>query len=108
MASETILAGAEIKGAGILAITSPDRLYKDWCINGEKSQIAKLLKDIDRNAPIVTVLDGHPATLSWIGSVAGHRVRPLGIDDFGQCGGLDELYRTYGLDTDSIVAAFKS
>ena len=108
LASETILAGAEIKGAGILAITSPDRLYKDWCINGEKSQIAKLLKDIDRNAPIVTVLDGHPATLSWIGSVAGHQVRPLGIDDFGQCGGLNELYRTYGLDTDSIVAAFKS
>jgi len=29
-------------------------------------------------AGIVTVLDGHPATLSWLGAVHGHRVRARG------------------------------
>ena len=56
-------------------------------------------------AGIVTVLDGHPATLSWLGSVAGHRVRSLGVDAFGQCGNTTDLYREYGIDADVICRA---
>ena len=54
----------------------------------------------------MTVVDGHPAALSWIGSVAGHKVRPLGVDRFGQCGTVSDLYRAYGLDAEAIEAAF--
>jgi pyruvate dehydrogenase E1 component len=54
---------------------------------------------------MVTVLDAHPATLAWLGAVAGHRVRPLGIEHFGQTGSLAELYRHHGIDANAIVAA---
>ncbi len=54
---------------------------------------------------IVTVSDSHPATLSWLGSVARHAVIPLGVDQFGQSGDLPDLYRYYGLDQDAIVDA---
>jgi pyruvate dehydrogenase E1 component len=57
---------------------------------------------------IVTVLDGHPAPLAWIGAVSGHRVRPLGVEHFGQTGSLDDLYRHYCIDTNAIVAAAES
>jgi pyruvate dehydrogenase E1 component len=51
------------------------------------------------------VLDGHPATLAWLGSVYGHRVRGLGVEHFGQTGPLPDLYRHYGIDANAIVAA---
>jgi pyruvate dehydrogenase E1 component len=60
-------------------------------------------------AALVTVIDGHPATLAWLGAVAGQRVRPLGVDHFGQSGDIPDLYRTYGLDEEAILdAAAKS
>jgi len=57
------------------------------------------------NAALVTVLDGHPATLSWLGAVARHRVYPLGVEHFGQSGDLPDLYRVYRLDADAIIDA---
>jgi pyruvate dehydrogenase E1 component len=53
----------------------------------------------------VTVLDGHPATLSWLGAVARHRVVALGVDRFGQSGDIPDLYREYGLDSQAIIDA---
>ena len=53
----------------------------------------------------MTVLDGHPATLSWLGSVGLHRVQPLGVTQFGQSGDIPDLYRTCGLDVDAILDA---
>ena len=51
------------------------------------------------------MIDGHPATLAWLGSVNGHRTRALGVEHFGQTGSLAELYRHYGIDTQAIIAA---
>ena len=51
------------------------------------------------------VIDGHPATLSWLGSVAGHRTYPLGVTAFGQSGDIPDLYRIHGLDADAILDA---
>ena len=96
-----------VSGIGLMAVTSPDRLYGDWRQNGDKSHLAKLLAGLRPNARLVTVLDGHPAALSWIGSIAGHRVRPLGVDRFGQCGDVRDLYRAYGIDAEAIEAAFE-
>jgi pyruvate dehydrogenase E1 component len=64
-----------------------------------------LFADLPSHCGIVTVLDGHPATLAWLGAVGGHRVRSLGVEHFGQTGSLVELYRHYGLDTNAIIAA---
>jgi pyruvate dehydrogenase E1 component len=54
---------------------------------------------------LITVIDGHPATLSWLGSVKGHRAVPLGVEHFGQTGTVGDLYRHFGIDADAIVAA---
>ncbi len=106
------LAGEE-PGAGLLAITSPDRLHADWTgalrRGGEGRQqqahIERILAPLAPGAALVTVLDGHPATHAWLGSVRGHRVVPLGPDHFGQSGDIPDLYRAYGMDSDAILDA---
>ena len=59
----------------------------------------------DRAAPLVTVLDGHPHTLAFLGSVRGVPVASLGVDDFGQSGDVDDLYEHFGIDAETIVGA---
>jgi len=103
IAPEAEAAAAGIKGAGLLAITSADRLFADWRKHGDKAWIAELLGDAPKGEPLVTVLDGHPAALAWLGSVDGRRVEPLGVDEFGQCGDLPALYERYGINTDAIT-----
>ncbi len=109
-AHEAIL--EDIPGAGVLAVTSADRLYADWQAatraqardaNAAPSHIERLLSRLAPDAGLVTVLDGHPATLAWMGGVVGHDIAALGVDAFGQSGNLQDLYRTYGIDTDAIL-----
>jgi pyruvate dehydrogenase E1 component len=101
-------------GAGLLAVTSADRLNAGWKAaqtaqqhgrDEEASHIECLLAPLARNACIVTVLDGHPTTLSWMGSVHGHRVQALGVEHFGQTGTIPDLYRQYRIDAAAIVEA---
>ena len=49
------------------------------------------------------VLDGHPTALSWIGAVRGHRVKPLGVEHFGQSGTIPDLFHAYGIDANAIA-----
>ena len=49
------------------------------------------------------MLDGHPATLAWLGSASGRRVYPLGVDRFGQSGDIPDLYREYEIDAAAII-----
>ncbi len=104
----------DIPGAGLLALTSPDRLFADWRSaqqarrNGEPaatSHIERLLAPLSAEARLVTVLDGHPGTHAWIGGVRGQRINTLGVDRFGQSGDIPDLYRVYGIDTDAILEA---
>jgi pyruvate dehydrogenase E1 component len=105
-AQEAFAALAEdVPGAGLLAITSPDRLHADWLARGAASHIAGLLAPLDRDAALVTVLDGHPAAHAWLGGVRGQTARPLGVSRFGQAGDLPDLYRAYGLDAPAILDA---
>ena len=57
------------------------------------------------DAGLITGLDGHPATLSCLGSARGHRIRALGVERFGQSGDIPDLYRHYGLDSNAILDA---
>ncbi len=107
----------DLPGAGLLAVTSADRLNAGWHAaerarqTGQRdalSHVERLLQPLAGDAGLVTVTDGHPATLGWLGSVCGHRVQALGVEHFGQSGDLPDLYRRYGLDADSILAACAS
>jgi pyruvate dehydrogenase E1 component len=107
----------DFAGAGLLVLTSPDRLHADWLsaqrvrgrtvgrIDNTPSPVERLLAPLSRDARLVTVLDGHPLALSWLGSVRGQRVVPLGIESFGQSGDIPDLYRTYKLDAAAIIDA---
>jgi pyruvate dehydrogenase E1 component len=67
--------------------------------------VEDLLGIVPPHCGLVTVLDGHPATLAWLGAVHGQRTRALGVDHFGQSGSIAELYRHFGIDAEGIVAA---
>ena len=99
---------------GLLAITSADRLNAGWTaaqraretgLAHASSHIEGLLQDVPSHCGIVTVLDGHPATLAWLGSIHGHRTRALGVEQFGQSGTIAELYRHYGIDAVGVMRA---
>jgi pyruvate dehydrogenase E1 component len=102
------------RDVGLLAITSADRLNAGWTaaqrarehgLVHARSHIERLLADVPSHCALVTVIDGHPATLAWLGAVHGHRTRSLGVEHFGQTGTIDDLYRHYGIDANGIVAA---
>ncbi|MFO1075742.1 MAG: transketolase [Geminicoccaceae bacterium] len=95
----------DLPGAGLLLVTSPDLLHRDWRRQGAAGHAARLLAPLAADAGLVTVLDGHPATLSWLGAVRGQRVQALGVDRFGQSADIQDLYRTHGLDADAILDA---
>jgi pyruvate dehydrogenase E1 component len=105
------------RDVGLLAVTSADRLNAGWTaaqrarergLVHARCHIERLLADVPPHCGMVTVLDGHPATLAWFGAVGGHRVRPLGVEHFGQTGTIADLYRHYGIDSNAIVAAAQS
>lgn len=103
----------EVPGAGLLAVTSPNRLYAGWRAaqkqrrEGMKAQshIEEILKPLAPGAALVSVLDGHPAAHSWMGAVRGQRMMSLGPDRFGQSGTVAELYSAYQMDCDAILDA---
>ena len=118
VAPEAEAAFAELRtedpAAGLLAITSPDRLHAGWIAalrarregdRSARSHVETILAPLAPGAALVTVLDGHPATHSWLGAVRGQRVIPLGPDHFGQSGDIPDLYREYRMDTDAILDA---
>ena len=104
----------DLPGLGLLNVTSPDVLHRGWSARraarwegkaSAPSHVETLLSALAPGAGLVTVLDGSPGALSWLGGVKGMRVSPLGTDRFGQTGDLPDLYRTYRLDSDAIVDA---
>ena len=101
------LIGSEHRDIGLLAVTSADRLHQDWQQNlstPDRSHIQSLFRRLPRHTALITVIDGHPATLSWLGSIAGHRTHALGVSKFGQTGTVADLYRINKIDTQAIVA----
>ena len=76
----------DFAGAGLLVLTSPDRLHADWlaaqrnrgrtagAVDRAPSPVERLLAPLSRDARLVTVLDGHPLALS----LAGLGARPAG------------------------------
>lgn len=104
----------DVPGLGLLAVTSPDLLHRGWSARragrwagaaARPSHVETLLARLGAKAGLVTLIDGAPAALSWLGGVMGHKVSPLGVERFGQTGSLPDLYRVYRLDVDAIVEA---
>lgn len=121
VAPEVLVAAGRLaerhRDVAVLAVTSADRLNAGWTAaqrarrhghHGAESHIEALLAPLSDACEIITVTDGHPATLGWFGSVHGHRTVSLGVEHFGQTGTIADLYAHFGIDTDSILDAAES
>ncbi|MDH3658611.1 MAG: transketolase [Alphaproteobacteria bacterium] len=105
--------GEDRRDIGVLGVTSADRLNAGWTaaqrarrrgVAGATSHVERLFEKLPPHCMLITVTDGHPATLGWFGSVMGHKTAPLGVEHFGQTGSINDLYHHFGIDADAIVA----
>ncbi|PWE28971.1 transketolase [Pararhodobacter marinus] len=116
VADEAIAAAGMIgehrRDIGVLAVTSADRLNAGWTAaqrerargnDSAQSHVERLFGALPPDCSLVTVLDGHPATLAWLGSVAGHRTISHGVEHFGQTGSIKDLYRHFRIDRTALV-----
>ena len=104
--------GEHRRDIGVLAVTSADRLNAGWTAaqrerargnDAAQSHVERLLGALPPDCSLVTVLDGHPATLAWLGSVAGHRTISHGVEHFGQTGAIQDLYRHFRIDRTALA-----
>ncbi len=96
-------------GADVVCLTSADLVYRAVQARrglqaGDDTVLDRLFP-AERAAPIVTVLDGHPHTLGFLGGIHGSVTTGLGVSDFGCSGDVDDLYRAFGIDPATIVGA---
>ena len=108
------LMGEDRRDVGLLAITSADRLNAGWTaaqrarergVARARSHVERLLDALPPDCALITLIDGHPATLAWLGAVHGHRTRSLGVEHFGQTGTISQIYRHFGIDAEGIMRA---
>ena len=106
------LIGEHRRDVAVLAVTSADRLNAGWTAaqrarargnRSARSHIETLFDGLSRDCLIVTAIDGHPATLAWLGAVGGHRTVSHGVEHFGQTGTIGDLYRHFGLDRHALT-----
>jgi len=97
----------------VINVTSPDLLHRGWVsagrfrMNGQPAShhLEQLIPEDERHCPLVTVIDGHPHALSFLGSVFGAKTIALGVDQYGQSGLRKDLYTYYQIGLRSIVQA---
>jgi pyruvate dehydrogenase E1 component len=98
--------------AGVVVVTSYDRLWR--AAQGRRGLLPEALAyGVDEGVydrvfdgtPLVTVLDGHPHTLAFLGATLGVPVSCLGVSRFGQAGAVEDLYRLHGIDARAVVEA---
>ena len=97
--------------AGVVCLTSPDLIFRAVQARGRREGPVQGVAILDElfpptcPAPLVTVHDGHPHTLAFLGSVRDDAIRSLGVTSFGQSSDLADAYRLHGIDHESIADA---
>ena len=116
---EAIQASQQLRKEGIFAnvinVTGPGPLYHHYqeCVNkyvqGGKGKshdfLTKVIPVQERTLPIVTLIDGHPHALAWLGSALGTTALPLGVKNFGQSGSCQDIYHEHEIDVPKIMDA---
>jgi pyruvate dehydrogenase E1 component len=93
--------------AEVVCVTSADLLFRSFQARaglgeGDPRTVDRLFGG---GVPIVTLVDGHPHTLAFLGGVGGDRIACLGVQRFGQSGDIGELYEHHQIDAESVVGA---
>lgn len=95
---------------GVVCLTSPDLVFRSFQQRGARTpgtggDILGELFPAAHPTPLLTVLDGHPHTLSFLAAARGDRIRNLGVSEFGQSASLPEAHALHSIDVGSIVDA---
>jgi pyruvate dehydrogenase E1 component len=98
---------AEELDAEVVCVISADLLFRAFqaragLAEGDPSILAELFGE---PRPIVSLLDGHPHTLSFLAAVHGVPMACLGVQRFGQSGDLAELYEHHQIDAEAVIGA---
>jgi pyruvate dehydrogenase E1 component len=101
------LDAAEELDAEVICITSAGLLFRAFQARAGlgDGDLAILDELFPRPLPIVSLLDGHPHTLSFLGAVRGVEIACLGVQQFGQSGDIPELYEHHQIDAESVIGA---
>ncbi len=118
MIPEAVAASRKLLEQGVFAnvfnVNGAGPLYREFqssqhaALSGAPKQphlLDELISANERGIPIVTVVDGHPHSMAWIGAALNVPTTPLGVVGFGQSGTVSDLYREYKIDAASICAA---
>ena len=98
--------------ANVINLTSPGRLFKDWS-GWQRARLKGAapppylfsLFPPESRLPMVSVIDGHPLALDWMGGALGAPHISLGVTQFGESGDIASLYRKMQIHADDIVDA---
>jgi pyruvate dehydrogenase E1 component len=87
----------------VVCVTSADLLFRSFQArsglgDGDPGTLDRLFR---KGVPIVSLLDGHPHTLAFLGSP----IACLGVQRFGQAGDIADLYEHHQVDAESVVGA---
>lgn len=114
---EILEAADQLTDEGVLVdvvdVPSPGRLYRAWhgeVVRGVRTARVPGVPGVlracfPRRTPMVTVHDASSHALAWLGGAVGVPLASLGVDTFGQSGGVQDLRRDHDLDAGSIVNA---
>jgi pyruvate dehydrogenase E1 component len=93
----------------VICVTSADLLFRAFRgragLGDQPPEILEELLPAERAAPMVTVLDGHPDALAFLGAVNSVPLTPLGVTQFGQSGNLADVYRHHEIDAETVIGA---
>jgi len=101
-------------GVSLFVVTSPDLLFRRMDVAWMDEQTGRdagrwdptsLLDDSEIGQPVLSVIDGHPHSISFLGAALDSPSTALGVTSYGQSGSRTDLYRHYGIDAQGIYEA---
>lgn len=108
------LLGEEGIGVNLFVVTSPDLLHRRLMQASEVEQAGTdtekwdptgLLNDSEIGKPVLSVIDGHPHSMTFLGAALDSPSSVLGVSSYGQSGSREDLYRHFGVDSRGIFEA---
>ena len=101
-------------GVSLFVVTSPDLLFRKMNTASANEQAGRddgawdptgLLDDREIGQPVLTVIDGHPHSMSFLGAALDSPSTSLGVTSYGQSGARADLYHHFGIDAQGIYEA---
>ena len=110
-AAAIVLLAEEGIDANVFVVTSPDLLNRrvTAAATDEAAGTSEgywdptgLLSDHEVGLPTISVIDGAPSSMAFLGSALDCPTVNLGVSEYGQSGNLEDLYRHFGIDAQGI------